>query len=143
MPELRWNNDLTLGVDMIDNQHQELIRIANMIIRAVDRHDDRDHVDEIVRLLREYTVFHFHCEEMLMEDIRYPGRGDQVREHTQLKRDVKQFQRKLYLQEYIAPESILEFVKGWLLTHILAYDRDLAKFIKTQETTDSEEETPA
>lgn len=132
-PQLPWSNKLSVGVPQIDEQHKELIRIANGLITAVMRGKDKVALDTILKKLREYTVFHFSSEEKLMEDIRYPGRGDQAQEHARLKREVKAYQHQVYKHEDITPDDILEFMKGWLLKHILEYDRDLAKFIHEKE----------
>lgn len=130
--EIKWNNELSVGVERIDDEHKELIRIANALIKAVVRGKDKQALDRIVQKLREYTVFHFKNEEELMESIRYPERGEQAREHNRLKREVKDFQRQVYHKENVTPDAILEFVKDWLLKHILAYDRALARFIHEQ-----------
>ena len=95
-PRIIWNEQLSVGVAIIDSQHKELIRIANLLLDGVARGDGRDAVDMVVKKLREYTVFHFNSEEGLMEDIRYPDRHVQAREHHRLKKEVKDFQRQLY-----------------------------------------------
>lgn len=133
IPEVQWSDKLSLGVPQIDDQHKELIRIANGLIKAVHRGKDKIALDRILKKLREYTVFHFSSEEKLMEDIRYPGRGDQAREHARLKKEVKSYQRMAYQKEDLTPDTILEFMTGWLLRHILDYDRELAKFIHEKE----------
>jgi len=132
MKEIKWSDEISVGVDLIDSQHKELIRIANELIKAVHLGQEKEILDKVINKLREYTVFHFNCEEDLMEEIRYPGRSDQVREHIRLKKDVKAFQRQLYLQEDITANTVLEFVTNWLIKHILAYDRKLARFIRQQ-----------
>lgn len=133
MPKIQWSEQLSLGVEQIDSQHKELIAIANELIEAVLQGQSKDSVDDVVKRLREYTVFHFKSEEELMEEIRYPRRGEQMQEHKRLKREVKEYQRQIYRREEVTPEAILEFIKDWLLKHILAYDRDLAGFIHGQE----------
>ena len=140
IPTLKWNEALTTGVEIIDSQHKELIRIANGLMKAVARGKDKEAVDAIVRRLREYTVFHFNSEEELMGKIRYPKRGEQAQEHARLKREVKDFQQQLFHKETLTSNAILEFVKDWLLGHILTYDRDLANFIHEQEAEATEVE---
>lgn len=95
MTELKWNDKLNVGVRAIDREHQELIRIVNHLLGAVERGDGREAVDKVIKKLREYTVFHFNNEEDLMESIRYPDRATQMSEHTRLKKDVKDYQRAL------------------------------------------------
>ena len=71
MPAIQWTNDLSVGVKTIDYQHQALIRIANDLIDALVEGKSAGLVEDTVRKLREYTVFHFNYEERLMEKIHY------------------------------------------------------------------------
>lgn len=139
MAKLEWRNELSVGVTMIDDQHKELIRIANGLINAVSLGRDRKTLENVLRRLREYTVFHFKSEEALMEELRYDKRAQHANEHHELKDKVKGFQRMLYLQEELTPQAVLAFMKEWLLKHILQSDRDIARFIREQEAQDDNE----
>lgn len=130
MSAIQWNDDLSVGVKLIDHQHQALITIANRIVDAAAQGAGPAIINGLVKKLREYTVFHFNSEEELMERIRYPKRGDQEREHTRLKQEVKDYQRQLYQREDVTPDEVKEFVIDWFFEHILTYDRELAEFIK-------------
>lgn len=133
MHQIEWNDELSLGNDLIDTQHKELIRIANVLLKAVEMKRDKRVQDNVLRRLREYTVFHFSAEEALMSDVQYPGRGDHAAEHARLKNEVKAFQRQVYEHEELTPTTLLNFLKQWLLNHILEYDRNLARFIHEKE----------
>lgn len=133
MPKIEWNDELSVGLKEVDDQHKELIRIVNAVIKAVKLGRDQRVVGNVMRKLREYIVFHFSEEEKLMESVRFPDRGIHVSEHARLKREVKDYQRQMYNNVDITSENVLEFLKGWLIGHILAYDRELARFIHTQE----------
>lgn len=132
MSKIQWNDELSVGVKLIDDQHKELIRIANGLINAVSKGADKRVLSNVIKRLREYTVFHFHSEEKLMMDARYPGRGEHEAEHNKLKLDVKRFQRDLYEKKKVSPDVVLGFIKTWLLKHILSADRDFARFLKEQ-----------
>jgi len=132
MSKIQWNDELSVGVELIDDQHKELIRIANGLMNAIRIGRDKRVVTNVIRRLREYTIFHFHSEEALMEKAHYPNRGEHEAEHGKLKRDVKQFQRELYKKKDLNPEHVLEFLKTWLLKHILSADREFARYLKEQ-----------
>ena len=133
MERIQWSEELSLGIEQIDGQHKELIRIANGLISAVAKERGNRVINNVVRRLRNYTVFHFNSEEKLMEAVRYPKRGEHENEHAKLKRNVKEFQRNLYQGERLTAEDVLNFLKIWLLKHILYSDRMLADFIHESE----------
>ena len=129
MERIQWSEYLSVGIEQIDSQHKELIRIANGLISAVEKQRGDRVINNVIRRLRNYTVFHFNSEEGLMADVRYPRRGEHENEHAKLKRIVKGFQRNLYKGERLTAEDVLNFLKIWLLKHILHSDRMLADFI--------------
>ena len=133
MHKIEWSDELSLGVEEIDGQHKELIRIANEVITAVTEELGPSVVDSIIHRLREYTVYHFNSEEQLMRDAFYPHVSAHTDEHGKLRDKVKEYQRLLYLQKKVTPKDVLDFMKAWLLEHILSTDRELAKFIHEQD----------
>ena len=136
MERIQWSEELSVGIEQIDSQHKELIRIANGLISAVAKQRGERVINNVVRRLRNYTVFHFNSEEKLMEIVRYPKRGEHGHEHVKLKQNVKGFQRDLYKGEKLTAEDVLNFLKIWLLKHILHSDRMLADFIHEREMPD-------
>jgi len=139
MTKIQWNKELSVDVIAIDNQHKQLIDIANTLLEAVDQGADRAATDKAIKKLREYTVSHFNSEEALMAEVRYPDRGHHQAEHRKLKEEVKQFQRELYEKRTPAASTVLSFLKSWLLGHILTYDRKLARFIHDQKAKNTTE----
>ncbi len=73
-----------------------------------------------------------------MEEVRYPDRGEHEIEHRRLKTSVKDFQRRIYKKKEVSPKEVFDFLKEWLLTHILSYDIDLANFIRDKRSNKTE-----
>lgn len=133
MAKIEWDEQLSMGVEEVDNQHKELIRIANVLLKAVENKRETRILENVIRRLREYTVFHFNSEETLMEKVSYPKRGEHAQAHNSLKNKVKKYQRVIYKKETLDPERVLKFLKIWLLKHILEKDRDFANFLHGQQ----------
>lgn len=141
MKRIQWNSQLSVGVEQIDSQHKELIRIANTLLEVIEQKSSRDVVSKVIGKLREYTVYHFNSEEQLMEDVQYPKRTDHYAEHKILKRDVLQYQRTLYEKKSVTVDEVLKFITDWLLTHILNFDRELAAHIRENSNKTRSEES--
>lgn len=135
MAKIEWNDELSVGIEEIDDQHKELIRIANGLLKAISLERNERVLNNVIRRLREYTVHHFSSEEALMEQVRYPNRGVHSAEHQRLKQNVKDYQRLIYKHEDLTPTDMLNFMKEWLLGHILTHDRELANFINNKNNT--------
>ena len=108
---IKWPPEISVAVPLIDDQHKQLIAIANGLIKAVDRGLNSRVIKNVIRRLREYTVFHFNSEEKLMEEVLYPKRGEHANEHRRLKEQVKQYQRTIYYKENPSPEAVTNFIK--------------------------------
>ncbi len=133
MKKVEWTDSLNLGVKLIDEQHRELIRIVNQLLQAIHDKDNETTVKEILGKLREYTVFHFNAEERFMNQIRYPGRGEQQQQHERLKRKVKGFQHACFHHEEVTFGELKAMLSEWLLEHILNYDMEIANFLRERE----------
>lgn len=130
MGKLEWNESLAFGIESLDAQHKELIRIANVLLKSVRRQQSAFIVKNVLRRLREYTVFHFNAEEAFMEEIRYPARGEHAQLHAGLKQQVKEYQYRLYQQEVLSDTLVLTFLKKWLMSHIIEEDMKVAAFLR-------------
>ncbi len=122
MTGIVWSSKLETGVREIDDQHKQLIDIANRVVEAVQEKLGTLGVDEIIKELREYTVIHFSAEEELMAALHYPDHGPHHIEHERLKNQVKLWQRDLYQKEALTVGEVREFLRGWLIEHILRSD---------------------
>lgn len=129
MKEIEWTTSLSLGIKSLDEQHQELLRIANLLLFAIEKDQSEDAIVELLTRLREYTVFHFTAEEEFMAEIGYPGRGEHTQRHADLKQKVKNFQQSRFHREEVTLLEIRHLLSDWLLNHILDYDLRIAKFL--------------
>ena len=121
-PALRWDDGLSLGVAEIDAQHQALLGHCNELVEAVRQGRGGEAVARLVNRLRDYTVAHFAAEEAYMERVGYPHLDRHRAAHAALTRQVKDYQRRLYLQQVPDPAEVRAFLKDWLVAHILGED---------------------
>lgn len=132
MPNIVWSPQLAIGNPKIDDEHKELIRIANSVLRALNEGRDRAEFGKLLHALREYTVLHFNNEEEFMRSINYPDILQHMDEHTELKRKVKDFQNELFRGQKINVTRMRDMLKEWLIGHILNRDIKIKTFIAYQ-----------
>jgi len=126
-----WRDELNIGVEAVDKQHQELVRILNEFLDACTKQKGREKVEETLEFLISYTVKHFHDEEELMKGSQYPVYAAHKREHDQFVKDVGDIQQQL--KEKGA--SVLTTIKlnrtlvDWLLNHIQKNDQEFGDYL--------------
>jgi len=124
MAKISWSPVLSLGVDAIDAEHKKLIDISNELLKAVKKQD----LKGIALRFHEYTVIHFANEENYMERIKYPGLEKHKKEHADLKKAVKTYQDELFHQGDITEDEVHQFIKNWLVNHVINSDLNIKKY---------------
>jgi len=127
-----WTQDIAIGVDEIDSQHQELfVRMNRLIAACMEGSYGQEQAEELLRFLQDYTATHFADEEAVMLRYEYPDYAEHRNEHQQFKNNLTEFEKRLR-EEGASPELLTRFnhlLVDWLTDHISSVDRRLGKFI--------------
>jgi hemerythrin len=119
-----WRDDLSIGVDQIDNQHKELIKRIDGLFEACNNGKGKEEVLKVIDYLGEYVVTHFSDEEVLQKKYGYPEYNNHKQMHTQFVKDFGVLKGNLD-KEGVTPGLIIKMNKlliDWLLTHIKKAD---------------------
>jgi hemerythrin len=129
MALIDWNHErYTVKVKKFDDQHQELVRLINELHAAMKAGHGRDGLAKLLGALAEYTKVHFSVEEALMASYGYPKLETHRLEHVAFNKRVADFQRQFAAGEAAMTIDVLEFLRGWLIDHILKADREYGPF---------------
>lgn len=121
-----FSDEYRTGILMIDGEHKTLFEItgrAYNILKLGATEEDADSIIEIMEELRQYTVQHFSDEEEYMKSINYDGLDAQIRAHRTFIAELENIDEgeiRKNPQEYV--KSLIEFLLGWLINHILKVD---------------------
>lgn len=125
---LTWSDDLSVGIQEIDEQHKELVVLLNRLHDAVAAHHGATVCSEILNELAEYTRVLFIAEESLMRILHYPEFEQHKAEHEALVAQVVALQQKLASGQATITFELLHFLKLWLTKHIAGSDRRYALY---------------
>lgn len=126
-----FTEEYKIGVDLIDGEHKELFRIIDQVNGLVREQVGEYSYEEIMKLLgqlKDYTEIHFADEEEYMASIGYKGLDAQKRAHCAFVEKIQGItleEIKANPQEYM--QSLVEFLLGWLINHILYLDKKIVK----------------
>ncbi len=126
LPWIVLDSDHLLGVPEIDQQHQEM---ANMINRLNDAVKNYASAEDIVHQLDDivlYATSHFEAEERLMDQYGYIDSDAHKNTHQRLKGEAN-YLREKFIQG--GELLVLQYIKDWLLPHILNMDKPLADYL--------------
>lgn len=128
-PLFRWRPQYEVGVEIIDFQHQKLVRYINEFYEATKSGECPEILAVLFERLIAYTETHFALEEKLMEKWGYPKLHEHRLLHQELILQVKGFKDLYKSGEDRLPEDVLHFLKKWLKEHILLDDKSYMKFV--------------
>jgi hemerythrin len=126
---------LSVGVDAMDLQHQQLIQLINRICAASEKPPQKDTNLKAFDALVGFALDHFRQEEDLMEREKYPTLKVHKIVHQNLVKRMQAYREELIAaQGKITPE-LLTFLKMWLTGHIMGIDMEYGKFMKGEKST--------
>ena len=68
---IKWSNDFSVGVKIIDSQHMHFVSIMNNLCNAMDRGQEMNVINTVLDELAEYAVIHFETEEKYFHEFNY------------------------------------------------------------------------
>ena len=122
VPFIIWNENFSVGIKQMDDQHQFLISIINDLFYA-SRNNQADHeIHKVIEQMIKYTRIHFTSEEALLKKYQYPGFDAQRTAHQLFNKQVLDFQTRVLLKQMTVDIEVLTFLKEWWTKHILGHD---------------------
>lgn len=132
MEEIVWMNEFSVGVAKMDEQHKKLIAMINLLIADQKVLTAPETIAKLLTEMTDYAQEHFRAEEYLMSEYGYDKKDSQVVQHEEFIRKTRAF----YIKSEIGPNSLsvalLEYLKTWLVDHILQEDMQYKEFFKTK-----------
>ncbi|MGX8795884.1 bacteriohemerythrin [Fusibacter sp. JL298sf-3] len=132
---IEWSSHYELGIESIDNQHKELVRItgrlSDLLGSATQGEDIYDDMVTIVGDIKAYTVEHFSYEEMLFDKFGYEDKERHKQEHKKLIDEIETLDLRALDDDQVAHgKKILNYLITWVFKHISGSDflyKDLFK----------------
>ncbi|MCI5134359.1 MAG: hemerythrin [Candidatus Electrothrix sp. AW2] len=128
MSLIRWNDNFSVNVTMIDHDHKKLVAMINELTDAMKAGHGKDVLGKILDELIQYTATHFQREEKYFQQIKYPDAVAHKREHSDFVKKVTEFKKEFDAGRVTVSVNILQFLSKWLQHHIRVSDQKYSKF---------------
>jgi hemerythrin len=128
---IAWKPSLSVGVEEIDAQHQELFRRAGLFLESLGTASRKD-TGILLSFLRLYCVSHFGAEEAWMRETDFPGAAAHQKQHDGFIKDLMALtaQHEKPRGPGLQPERVAEWLERWLTAHVTRVDTELARHLK-------------
>ncbi len=128
-----WQNEFCVGVPVIDQQHQEMYRLAKELYAVLFDGAKGDDPAQLFPRLIAFTELHFHTEQELMRESAYPGLDAHRQKHEMILKDLREFFDRYTFWRKAPKKDVGIFLKDWVMTHILTEDRRLGIFLNRRQ----------
>jgi len=124
MKNRSWNSSYAVGIRTIDRQRENLFNIYDQIVEMAES-DEKYADQEMKNILHELELYlnnHFVAEEEILKSGGYPNIEQHIGEHQLFVRKVEEFVIAYQSDNPLIIQSILDFLKKWVVTHIMQTD---------------------
>lgn len=131
-----WKEKYRIGVNLIDDQHQELFKRLSGFIQIVQNNisweDKLEEIKSTLDFLEEYVIFHFNDEENYMREINYPDYESHKQIHENFTSEINDY-IVLFETAGFTEDKMKELnarLMTWLIMHIGRMDQEIGKYAK-------------
>ena len=135
---IKWSESLSVGVEIIDRQHRELIERIGEFQKACQEGKGVEKLEELYAFIVRYVEEHFRTEEELMARYGYDLAHEHTQKHQWFKKEFDSLKERLNALK--GASNIAEglslvmetasLLTDWFINHIGNMDKKLGEFLR-------------
>jgi len=129
MSLVSWNQDLSVNIKSIDDQHKKLIDMLNDFYDNITNRSNKENISKLIKAMKAYTIEHFTQEESLMKNHRYSYYESHKKEHEHFIARVNEVEEKFNSGKLVLSLEMTSFLFEWLKKHIQGTDMKYSEFL--------------
>ena len=130
MVYFKWEDQYSLGIEFIDEQHKSLVKLINILHGNLAEGTTDEIIDETLSSLIDYTVYHFNSEEEMLKTYGYPSYQDHKKHHDALAQQILDIQKNIQNRSSDLSHDVTDFLVHWLVAHIVNEDKQYLQYFK-------------
>ena len=123
---VEFNDDLKLSYEPLNKQHIRWIELLNKLYTVIVNNESDEKIKDIFKELVDYTIWHFNFENKMMNKYNFNEEKSHLDKHEDILDKLNSIIYKMEDNEFVPKVNLLEFLKSWLVDHILKTDVKLA-----------------
>ena len=127
-----WNTRYNTGIQIIDEQHQELFATVDSLRNSIQSGAEQGEVERLLAALVSHSERHFATEESFMARYGYPDLTQHMSEHASMLTSLHELLDKFRESPHALALMVPTFMEGWLKHHISDGDLGFVTFLKSR-----------
>ena len=128
MALLTWDDSYSVEVAEINKQHKRLFDLINDLFDAMKAGNGKGVIENVIKELTNYTVYHFGYEEKYFDQFGYSETVAHKKEHKDFVDTVSKFQSEFASGNALLSMEVMTFLRKWLQGHIKGTDQRYTEF---------------
>lgn len=129
---LQWSEELSVNVKKFDNHHKKLIDLINELHDAMLTGKTQNVLGMTLKVLKDYTKYHFGEEEKLMKVNSYKDYVLHKSEHDNFGIKVSECIEKYEAGRMTVSIELMNFLRDWFVGHIMGTDKKYSQFFNAK-----------
>ncbi len=125
-----WDDYYSVGYNLIDEQHKMLVGMINDLYDSFITGTAKEKASLILEEMIKYTDYHFTIEHKFFEKYNYPETEEHKVIHKSFVDKAIELKAGVDSGKVSVSFDIMNFLRQWLLDHILGEDKKFAAFFK-------------
>ena len=126
MTAIKWDDNYSVGVKVIDKQHKHFVGLLNTLYESLESNNTAK-IPDIIKDLTSYADHHFKTEEEYFAKFHYENAEVHMAAHNELRAKVRGFTDRQGDPRALGFD-LLYFLEKWLLVHFRGMDK---KYVET------------
>lgn len=122
MQYVPWSDSLSVGVRVVDEQHQQLLHMFNSLGDAMRAGTGHEELIKLMHGLASYALEHFSTEEELMQQIQYGEYEDHHAKHQEFTAKILAFNEEHKRGNALLTTEVHLYLRDWIVNHIMETD---------------------
>lgn len=132
MDIINWKDEYSVAIAEMDDQHKKLIVMINRLIADQKSLTDPETIAALLTEMTDYAQVHFRAEEYLMAEYGYEQKSQHEKQHQEFMDTTMSFCAASHIGPNILSVALLEYLKAWLVDHILQEDMQYKDFFQSK-----------
>ena len=125
-----WNSSYETGLTEMDEQHQNLVQLANQLYIALKKDKSKKEIKDTLKAFTDYAAYHFGNEERYFAEFNFSEESDHKKQHSEFLSKINLFQKDYLANKVRFLDDIMNFISTWLSGHFNNYDKQYVDLFK-------------
>lgn len=125
MSLLAWKPIYSVGIDSMDDEHQQMIQLINEIYEELDQRRDAESIERCLGDTHSAIAMHFALEERMMRDAGYSEYAEHKEDHEELLDQILEMMDDFSEDSELGFRILSDQLSDWFSVHFSTFDARL------------------